>query len=139
MDITTVLSEVHRPGTILLVAAFSTAILLGFAWFLFTNQEKCRNIGKFMWSCFVKPSSGSDSGWGGHLESFYAGQADVYDATRKGLLKGRTTMMKLAAAHLRSGITPQEKGNLVWVDVSISWRRLLSLRLAEERAGILRK
>jgi betaine lipid synthase len=117
MAITSVFTKLYRFDAVLLIAVFSTAILLGFAWVLFTNQEKCRNIWKFMWSCFVKPISGSDSGWGGHLESFYAGQADVYDATRKGLLKGRTTMMKLAAAHLRAGITPQEKGNLVWVDV----------------------
>jgi hypothetical protein len=48
-------------------------------------------------------------------------------------------MMKLAAAHLRSGITPQEKGNLVWVDVDLSCTRLLSIRLAEEQAGISRK
>jgi betaine lipid synthase len=117
MAITTTLIDMYGFDSVLLVAAFSTAILLGFAWVLITNQEKCRNIGKFMWNCFMKPISGSESGWGGQLESFYAGQADVYDATRKGLLKGRITMMKLAAAHLRSGITPHEKGNLVWVDV----------------------
>ena len=105
--------------TVLLVGAFSTAILLlGFAWILSTNQEKCRNVFKFMWSCFVKPFSTSDSGWGGALEGFYSGQADVYDATRQGLLKGRTTMMRLAAAHLSTGSDRQEKGNLVWVDVN---------------------
>jgi betaine lipid synthase len=110
---------------VLLVAAFSTAILLGFAWILCTKQEKCRNVAKFMWSCFMKPISNSDAGWGGALESFYAGQADVYDATRNGLLKGRTTMMKLAVAHLRAGITPKEKGNLVWVDVRVSLYHML--------------
>ena len=67
----------------------------------------------------MKPFSSSDSGWGGTLENFYAGQADVYDATRQGLLKGRTTMMKLAVAHLRAGLTKQAKGNLIWVDVWI--------------------
>lgn len=70
-----------------------------------------------MWSCFVKPFSTADSGWGGTLEAFYAGQADVYDATRQGLLKGRTTMMKLAASHLSAGAKRREKGSLVWVDV----------------------
>jgi betaine lipid synthase len=103
--------------TVLLVAAFSTALLLGFAWVLCTNGEKFRNVSKFMWSCFVKPFSSAEAGWGGALEGFYAGQADVYDATRQGLLKGRTTMMKLAAAHLYAGLKPREKGNLVWVDV----------------------
>ena len=65
----------------------------------------------------MKPLSSSDSGWGGALERFYEDQADVYDATRQGLLKGRTTMMKLATAHLRVGMKLPEKGNLVWVDV----------------------
>jgi betaine lipid synthase len=103
--------------TVILVGAFSTAILLGFAWILCTNSEKYRNISKFMWACFVRPFSSGDSGWGGALEGFYAGQADVYDATRRGLLKGRTTMMKLATSHLRAGLKSQEKGKLVWVDV----------------------
>jgi len=138
MAITAMFSETFRLDTVLFLAAFSTAILLGFAWVLFTNQEKCRNIWKFMWSCFVKPISESDAGWGGHLESFYAGQADVYDATRKGLLKGRVTMMKLAAAHLRAGITPQEKGNLVWVDV-IQCQECADYRSVEGQVGISRK
>jgi hypothetical protein len=116
--------------TVLLVGAFSTALLLGFAWILCTNHEKCRNVSKFMWNCFMKPFSTSEYGLGGALESFYAGQADVYDATRQGLLKGRSTMMRLAAAHLRSGLDDSEKGNLVWVDVystssglTTDWRR----------------
>jgi hypothetical protein len=117
--------------TVLLVGAFSTAVLLGFAWILCTNGEKCRNISKFMWSCFVKPISNHDSGWGGALEGFYAGQADVYDATRQGLLKGRTTMMKLAAAHLRAGLQKQEKGQLVWVDVIAS--RLIEMLITDRR------
>jgi hypothetical protein len=127
--------------TVLLVGAFSTAVLLGFAWVLSTNQEKCRNVFKFMWSCFVKPLSNSDSGWGGALESFYAGQADVYDATRHGLLKGRTTMMRLAAAHLSAGLSSKEKGNMVWVDVwtlknsslTTAWRRNGLERREDER------
>jgi len=114
----TIVTPFTNPfDTVILVGAFSTALLLGFAWILCTNGEKCRNVSKFMWSCFVKPFSSHDSGWGGALEGFYAGQADVYDATRQGLLKGRTTMMKLAAAHLRAGLQKQEKGQLVWVDV----------------------
>jgi betaine lipid synthase len=123
--------------TLLLVGAFSTALLIGFAWFLCTNNEKYRNVSKFMWSCFMKPFSTSEYGWGGALEGFYAGQADVYDATRRGLLKGRTTMMKLAAAHLRSSLTDSEQGNLVWVDVSLS--ESTDHRLAVERAGISRR
>ena len=101
---------------LLLVAAFSTAVFLGFVWIVYKNQEKYRILFKFIWSCFVKPYSKTDSGWGGALEGFYAGQADVYDATRQGLLKGRITMMNLAAAHLRAGLKAQEKGKWVWID-----------------------
>jgi betaine lipid synthase len=103
--------------SLLFAGAFSTAVLLGVAWVLCTNSKKFRNVSKFMWACFVKPFSRSESGWSGALEAFYEGQADVYDATRQGLLKGRTTMMKLAASHLRAGLKAHEKGNLVWVDV----------------------
>lgn len=88
-----------------------------------------------MWSCFMKPLSSTDSGWGGTLERFYEGQADVYDATRQGLLKGRTTMMRLATAHLRAGLKPCEKGNLVWIDV-IDLGCHADNRLEEERVGI---
>jgi hypothetical protein len=120
---------------VFLVGIFSTAILLGFAWILCLNSEKCRNISKFMWSCFMKPLSSTDSGWSGTLERFYEGQADVYDATRQGLLKGRTTMMKLATAHLRAGLKPREKGNLVWIDV-IDLGCHADNRLEEGRVGM---
>ena len=78
----------------------------------------------------MKPYSKSEYGWGGALEGFYAGQADIYDATRQGLLKGRITMLRLAAAHLRANVSDIEKGKMVWVDVcallnelNIGWRR----------------
>jgi hypothetical protein len=86
----------------------------------------------------MKPFSSTDAGWGGALENFYAGQADVYDATRQGLLKGRTTMMKLAVAHLRAGLNNQEKGNLVWVDVFLPWE-LADDRLGVEQVGIWKR
>ena len=126
--------------TVLLVEAFSTALLFGF-WILYTNSENCRNISKFTWSSFVRPFSAStDSGWGRTLERFYAGQADAYDASRRGLLKGRMTMMKLATSHLRAGLATHEKGNLVWVDVLISkLSRKLMARLGEEPDGTWRK
>jgi betaine lipid synthase len=103
--------------TVAIVGAFSTACLVGFAALLWTRSEKCRHITKFFWNCFVKPFGVTEGGWGGALEGFYAGQADVYDATRQGLLKGRTTMMKLAASHLKAGVQAGEKGKMVWVDV----------------------
>ena len=108
-------------NAVLLVAV---AVLLGFAFILCTKQEKCRNVAKFMWSCFMKPISNSaaDAGWCGALGSFYADQAGVSDAS---LRKGQTTMMKLALAHLCAGITPKEKGQLVWVDVRVPLYHML--------------
>ncbi|KAI9009269.1 hypothetical protein DFJ74DRAFT_687526 [Hyaloraphidium curvatum] len=62
----------------------------------------------FAYNCFVKPVwkmvAGKKSRNEEHqdrLEEFYAGQAGVYDITRKRLLRGRTTMLKLCAAQLR--------------------------------------
>jgi hypothetical protein len=123
---------------VFLVGVFFTAILLGFAWILCLNYESCRNLSKFMWSCFMKPLSSCDSGWGGTLERFYEDQADVYDATRQGLLKGRTTMMKLATAHLRVALKPPEKGNLVWVDV-INLAYYAENRVEEGPAGMWKR
>jgi hypothetical protein len=62
---------------------------------------------KFAYNCFLKPffkkrSDGIDSKTHqSRLEEFYEGQADIYDLTRKKLLRGRSTMLKLCAAQLR--------------------------------------
>lgn len=52
-------------------------------------------------------------------ESFYRAQADVYDATRLKLLRGREDMLGLVAAQLKhraeAGLISQRP---VWVDVS---------------------
>jgi hypothetical protein len=62
---------------------------------------------KFAYNCFIKPflkkrSDGIDSNTHqSRLEEFYEGQADIYDLTRKRLLRGRATMLKLCAAQLR--------------------------------------
>ncbi|KAJ3056798.1 hypothetical protein HK097_004062 [Rhizophlyctis rosea] len=61
----------------------------------------------FAWNCFIKPflkskPAGVDSDeHQKRLEQFYEGQAEVYDVTRKRLLRGRSTMLKLCAAQLR--------------------------------------
>ena len=48
---------------------------------------------------------------------FYEGQADVYDTTRTRLLRGRNTMLSLAAAHLRALRGPSPGEGLVWIDI----------------------
>lgn len=92
---------------------------------------------KFFYACFVKPHTGDSSGnqqdalvrrcllsklpkANSSQESFYKAQADVYDATRTRLLRGREDMLGLVAAQLKhrseAGIVSQRP---VWVDVSL--------------------
>ena len=51
------------------------------------------------------------------LLQFYKGQADVYDETRKDLLKGRKTLLRLSAAHLLDTLKSGSQDRLVWVDI----------------------
>ncbi|KAL2262178.1 hypothetical protein VTK26DRAFT_2211 [Humicola hyalothermophila] len=80
-----------------------------------------RSLLLFCYSCFLKPHSGGDKGTQQDaLESFYAGQASVYDVTRKALLKGREEMLALAAAQLRSKaaeVDGSDRRKRIWVDV----------------------
>ncbi|KAF2016249.1 hypothetical protein BU24DRAFT_462429 [Aaosphaeria arxii CBS 175.79] len=74
---------------------------------------------KFAWVCFFKPHTGDKSGsQQDALESFYNAQADVYDATRARLLRGREDMLGLAASQLKhraeEGLISQRP---VWVDI----------------------
>ncbi|KAF2267923.1 hypothetical protein CC78DRAFT_32264 [Lojkania enalia] len=74
---------------------------------------------KFVYACFVKPHTGDGTGnQQDALESFYKAQADVYDATRIRLLRGREDMLGLVAAQLKhrteAGLIPQRP---VWVDI----------------------
>ncbi|KAH8119073.1 hypothetical protein DFH11DRAFT_1780569, partial [Phellopilus nigrolimitatus] len=70
---------------------------------------------KFFWHSFIAPIGSSDQR--GRLEKFYRGQADIYDATRSGLLRGRKTMLNLSAAHLREMRASTSKKRFVWVDI----------------------
>lgn len=76
----------------------------------------------FCYSCFLKPHSpGSKGTQQDALESFYSGQAGIYDVTRRALLKGREDMLALVAAQLRAKADKTERGSnqkRVWVDVS---------------------
>ena len=105
----------------------------------------CKPFLIFFYNCFLKPhAKGSTSAQQDALESFYSGQAAVYDATRAKLLRGREEMLKLAAAqlklrdqNLRLGADSEKLGMMirgrvlkrdwVWVDVCISNHRALAL------------
>ncbi|KAJ4305041.1 hypothetical protein N0V90_000571 [Kalmusia sp. IMI 367209] len=74
---------------------------------------------KFAYACFLKPHTGDGNGdQQDALESFYKAQADVYDATRTRLLRGREDMLGLVAAQLKhrceAGLISQKP---VWVDI----------------------
>ncbi|UZJ51198.1 hypothetical protein CBS101457_000518 [Exobasidium rhododendri] len=75
-----------------------------------------RTILVFAYNCFIQPI-GKVANQGERLDKFYQNQAVVYDSTRSSLLRGRRTLLKLAAAQLRD----QQKINpgkpLVWVDI----------------------
>ncbi|OZJ05831.1 hypothetical protein BZG36_00944 [Bifiguratus adelaidae] len=92
--------------------------LIGLLASVFAFWTKLEAPVKFVYSCFLKPLGKHDSSEGqkGRLEAFYSEQAEVYDATRGGLLRGRTTMLRLCAAQLRE---QKERGSepLVWIDI----------------------
>ncbi|KAK4052298.1 hypothetical protein OIO90_004379 [Microbotryomycetes sp. JL221] len=71
---------------------------------------------QFAWNCFFKPL-GKSSNQQGRLEAFYQGQATIYDKTRSKLLRGRTTMLKLSAAHLHEQRKQNPAKRLVWLDI----------------------
>ncbi|KAG8722187.1 hypothetical protein FRC08_005936 [Ceratobasidium sp. 394] len=69
---------------------------------------------RFIWHCFLRPLGGAKTQQD-RLDQFYEGQAEIYDSTRRKLLRGRKTMLTLAAAHLRERKTARKP--LIWVDI----------------------
>ncbi|KAL7276227.1 hypothetical protein RUND412_000785 [Rhizina undulata] len=103
-------------STLLLLLCLPTALAI----FLLFNFARPYLI--FFYNCFLKPFQTKEvTAAGGQqdaLESFYKGQAAVYDVTRSHLLRGREEMLALAAAQLRLRMERQpEKKKSVWVDI----------------------
>ncbi|KAG0011302.1 hypothetical protein BGZ80_000785 [Entomortierella chlamydospora] len=75
---------------------------------------------KFIYSCFLKPlgKTGDSTSQQGRLEAFYKEQAEIYDETRGGLLRGRSSMLALVAAQLKEQlkVSGSEKAP-IWVDL----------------------
>jgi hypothetical protein len=95
--------------------------LLGFPWTTLpmTASEHLSPCWRFFYASFLKPHSTiSTNGQRDALESFYSSQAEAYDVTRAGLLKGREDMLSLAAAQLgfREGREELPK-HRIWIDV----------------------
>ncbi|KAK3395626.1 hypothetical protein B0T20DRAFT_419372 [Sordaria brevicollis] len=92
------------------------------------NTSSLKSLLLFCYSCFLKPhaKAGTTGTQQDALESFYGSQAEIYDATRGTLLKGREDMLALVAAQLRwkfeVGISGRTDGKAagkkpIWVDV----------------------
>ncbi|KAI5479438.1 betaine lipid synthase [Pseudohyphozyma bogoriensis] len=71
---------------------------------------------QFAYNCFFRPL-GKSADQAGRLNKFYEKQAEIYDRTRSRLLRGRTTMLKLSAAHLREQRRTDPKKRLIWLDI----------------------
>lgn len=114
----------NLPSIMLEHKAALSAFLLGVALLtgLVLISSSLRSILLFAWNCFLKPVRGSTQAQ--KLDSFYAGQADVYDDTRAYLLKGRETMLQLVASHVKNqdqermmaGADHSRKPR-IWVDI----------------------
>lgn len=91
------------------------AVVTIFAIGLIVTSQTAKLIVRFAYSCFLKPfdQSSHSGGQQSALESFYKGQAEIYDATRQRLLMGREVMLSLSIAHLKN-LTSRD---LVWVDL----------------------
>lgn len=84
------------------------------------NPNLIRSLWLFFYSCFLKPHKVDDKrNQQDALESFYKSQAGAYDATRRGLLRGREDMLALAAAQLtlRAEAVDSTSSKKIWVDV----------------------
>ncbi|MCJ1431072.1 hypothetical protein MMC27_000422 [Xylographa pallens] len=85
-----------------------------------STLESLNSFSKFFYVSFLKPHTGDSlAGQQGALESFYKAQADIYDATRKRLLRGREDMLGLVSAQLKYQSTdPARMGRKpIWVDI----------------------
>ncbi|KEP46673.1 betaine lipid synthase, partial [Rhizoctonia solani 123E] len=80
---------------------------------LYTSYDSLKAPLRFVWHCFLRPL-GKSQNQQDRLDQFYKGQAEIYDSTRHRLLRGRKTMLQLAAAHIRERKSDKP---LVWVDI----------------------
>ncbi|KAK9467363.1 hypothetical protein V1512DRAFT_270587 [Lipomyces arxii] len=85
-------------------------LLIAIALILINTSAKSLVI--FAYNCFLKPFNGTSDARDQQaaLESFYQGQASIYDVTRSRLLQGRETMLQLSAAHIIAK-------DPVWIDI----------------------
>lgn len=109
--------------------------LLAFPWNSLpkTASQQLYPYWRFFYASFLKPhTTVSTNGQRDALESFYSSQADAYDVTRAGLLKGREDMLCLAAAQLRFREAREDMPkHRIWVDVRLPHTKMaIPLNLA---------
>ncbi|EFW13768.1 hypothetical protein D8B26_003703 [Coccidioides posadasii str. Silveira] len=117
------------PSTLYIKIAAAGILVVGFIFFIFllnirNPKTNCNGFlfsyATFFYANFLKPFNFAEGRSQKHaLESFYGTQANIYDSTRKRLLKGREDMLGLLAGQLEFQASqkndPQKK--LIWVDI----------------------
>jgi betaine lipid synthase len=117
------------PYTQIILVGVSLTLLIGIIFAVtFRSSENGKeepsawsSFVRFFYTCFLKPhQTDGSAGQQAALESFYKAQADVYDATRKTLLRGREDMLGLVAAQLvqKAAKDRTHDPKRIWVDVS---------------------
>lgn len=137
----------HHVQILAVACAVLAVIGVVFAFAFQARKDGCespsaiRSFGTFFYACFLKPHTGDSNGTGQQaaLEGFYKAQvtyddedvfpeltlshdqADVYDATRRRLLRGREDLLCLVAAQLEYKAKGNGCGHVkpIWVDVSL--------------------
>ncbi|KAI7900847.1 uncharacterized protein BX663DRAFT_488152 [Cokeromyces recurvatus] len=113
-NILNVLSSEKYYSHFIFCSFFGIAVLVTY----FIAWEHIKTPVQFIYSCFFKPINYHSNDLQNRLESFYQDQAKIYDKSRKQLLRGRKTMLKLCAAQLKeqisTGLMPK---NPIWVDL----------------------
>jgi len=94
--------------------------------FLFETEQFKAPL-KFIYACFLKPI-GNHADQRSRLDSFYKDQAEVYDATRGRLLRGRLTMLRLTAGQLRKQMDDTSR-KPIWVDIGGGTGKYTSVRV----------
>ncbi|KAI1906834.1 hypothetical protein LOZ12_004010 [Ophidiomyces ophidiicola] len=119
----------HAHAALYLKLAASALLISAFVVLVFalgTRSPKAAGNGPllpyltFFYANFLKPFGASEGRGQKHaLEGFYKTQANIYDSTRRRLLRGREDMLSLLAAQLsfQAEQSKDQKKGFVWVDI----------------------
>lgn len=118
-SVTSALSMAAIQANLPLIAI--AVLLLTVAAYAIVSSPTLKGILVFTYNCFLKPIDKSNSSQQVALESFYKGQANIYDNTRGRLLKGRELVLRLCGSHMNTTQNP------VWIDVSKSNKKWFNI------------